>query len=152
MMINEISEQPRVLIVDTDENLLNLVRVGLRLDGLGCSVKTVSSAKEALVVLKEMHIDIILADIGEDEIGGIRFLEACKKERPFCQFITLTHSHKLELLVESLELGAIDFFHKDSLNIDELCVSIEHAIMRADRWRKEVHKVLNKDSELVVHS
>ena len=66
----------RVLIVEDDDDARVLVERILK--GRGASVKTASSAAEALDVLEKEHIDVLLSDIEMPGTDGYQFIRALR--------------------------------------------------------------------------
>jgi two-component system, OmpR family, KDP operon response regulator KdpE len=63
---------PRVLVVEDDDDVLHLIAEVLR--GQGCTVYTASNGEHALARLGEVGIDLILLDLTLPDMSGSEFL------------------------------------------------------------------------------
>ncbi len=71
------SETSRVLVVDDDPNLTDLLVDTL--SAIGYEPHSAGSAQEALRILSSMHIDLVISDINMPEMSGIELLQEIKK-------------------------------------------------------------------------
>jgi len=102
----------RVLIVDDEEDVLELVRYNL--DRSGYQVETAASGEEALAKTKRKLPDLIVLDL---MLPGIDGLEVCKKLKSDVKtesvpIIMLTAKGEETDIVTGLELGAEDYVTK----------------------------------------
>jgi two-component system, OmpR family, alkaline phosphatase synthesis response regulator PhoP len=104
--------KPRVLVVDDEEDLLELVRYNLSKEGY--RVTCVASGEEALEQARKELPDVILLDLLLPSVDG---LEVCRrlKGEPRTQhlpIIMLTAKSEEADVVTGLELGADDYITK----------------------------------------
>lgn len=66
----------RILAVDDMEALVNMLKVGLR--SFGHKVSTALSGREAIAILQESPVDLIICDIGMPEMNGWQVGKAVK--------------------------------------------------------------------------
>ena len=102
----------RILVVDDEEDLLELVRYNLSKEGF--AVRCVASGEEAIAEAKSYLPDVILLDLMLPEVDG---LAVCKtlKSHPQTQHIPivmLTAKTEEADVVSGLELGADDYITK----------------------------------------
>lgn len=121
---------PKVLIVDDEEHIIELITFNLELKGY--EVDSASDGEEALQKFKKIKPDLILLDIMLPKINGI---EVCRRireseELPDVAIIMLTARGMEKDKVEGLEVGADDYITKP-FSIQELMARIK-AVMR--RW------------------
>jgi len=99
-----------VLIVDDEKNIrLTLSR---SLEVLGVETDSAEDGKEALVKLREKEFGLILLDIRMPGVDGMEVLRRVRKSRPDIRIIILTAYGTIELAVEAMKLGAVDFIQK----------------------------------------
>ena len=100
----------RILIVDDDE----LVRSGLALDlqGEGYEVVTAGSAEEALRVLEESKVHLLLSDLVMDGMGGMALLEHVHACMPDVALVVITGHGTVDRAMEAVRCGAHDFIQK----------------------------------------
>ena len=102
----------RILVVDDEEDILELLRYNLSKDGY--QVKAVASGEAALVAAREFGPELILLDL---MLPGLDGLEVCRrlKAHPQTQtipIIMLTAKGEDADIVSGLELGADDYVTK----------------------------------------
>lgn len=114
----------RVLLVDDESEFLEtLVK---RLTKRKLSVIGVTSGEEAIRVLKDTPIDIVVLDVKMPGMGGLETLREIKKGNPLVEVIMLTGHANMEVAIEGMELGAFDYLMKP-MDIDELLYKLQDA-------------------------
>jgi response regulator RpfG family c-di-GMP phosphodiesterase len=73
------TELPLVLVVDDKQNMVRLMAKVLREDA---RVRTASRGAEALRILEEEPIDVVLSDLRMPDMDGIEVLKRCRALRP----------------------------------------------------------------------
>ena len=143
----------KVLIVEDDKHIADLLRLDLEKEGMDCQV-----ANDGLVGLEKFHQfqpDIMLLDI---MLPGLDGWSVCKKVRETSKMpiIMLTAKGELEDKVSGLEMGADDYITKP-FEMKEVLARV-HAVLRRFGEEEQVEKrlafdklVINLDSyELLV--
>ncbi len=140
----------RVLIVDDEADFVEMF--ALRLEQQGEKVTTASSGQEALDVLSEKEIDVVILDIRMPGMDGIETLKEIKNRFPIVEVIMLTGHGSTETAVEGMKLGAFDYLMKpaDHKDINE---KLEQARKKKeeqeDRIRKaEVRSLLRRSGDV----
>jgi DNA-binding NtrC family response regulator len=113
-----------VLLVDDEVEFLETLVKRLkkrRLNTIG-----VSSGEEALRVLKDQDIDVVVLDVKMPGISGIDTLREIKKSSPLVEVIMLTGHANMEVAIAGMELGAFDYLMKP-MDIDELLYKLQDA-------------------------
>lgn len=116
-----------ILAVDDDEDILNLYR--LQAEEQGYKVIVSDSAIEALVILKQARVDLIISDVLMPELDGYEFCRRVKdnpatKNIPFVFVSAMT---ALEELVVGYALGADDYITRP-IDYGQLIVKIKHIL------------------------
>lgn len=105
------SEKPkaRILIVEDELDLLELIMWSI--DRIGHTPYPVSSGEEALKILEQEHIDMVLLDV---MLPGISGQEVCKRIRVDSDvpIVVLSALGRTDTVVEMLELGADEYITK----------------------------------------
>jgi DNA-binding NtrC family response regulator len=103
-------ENKTVLVVDDEVS----VRASLEkvLSKAGYSTLSAASGNEAIQVMKEEAIDIIVSDLKMPDGDGLELLRAAKQGRPSIEVILLTGYGTVERAVEAMKEGAYDFITK----------------------------------------
>lgn len=125
--------QERILIVDDDEKIRNLIAIYLENEGY----KTIkaSTGLEALAIIEDDKIDLIILDIMMPKINGI---EACLKIREEKNMPIIMVSAKSEELdkIYGLSSGADDYITKP-FNPLELIARVKSQLRRYKKYNKE---------------
>ena len=99
-----------ILIVDDEKNIrLTLSRA---LETLGVEVDSAQDGEEALVKLKEKEFGLILLDLHMPGVDGMEVLRQVREIRPDIRVVIITAYGTVELAVEAMKLGAVDFVQK----------------------------------------
>lgn len=125
----------RILIVDDNETLGS--GVVLMLERMGHEGTAVTNGPEGLARMKERVYDLVITDYRMDEMDGLEVLEAVKARAPETDVMMMTAYGTIEIAVEAMKRGAIDFIAKPFPH-DELRLKIEKVLeYRAARRDRE---------------
>ena len=127
----------RVLLVDDEKDFVEIF--SLRLEGQGEKVSTAHSGKEALKVLENKIIDVVILDIRMPGMDGIDTLKEIKKLYPIVEVIMLTGHGSTESAVKGMKLGAFDYLLKPA-HFGELTAKMEAALKRKDEQAERIRK------------
>ncbi|MEG6551002.1 response regulator [Desulfocurvibacter africanus] len=116
-----------VLLVDDEQDFLEALSERMRLRGMEVSVAT--SGEEALGKVENDTYDAIVLDLMLPGMDGFEALKIIKARRPETQVILLTGRATVEMSVEAMKLGAMDFMEKPA-DIGQLIVKIKKAQVR----------------------
>ena len=100
----------KVLLVDDEKELLEVVAERMRL--LGMDVSTTTSPWIALKMVEKEPYDAVVMDLVMPGMGGVAVLKAIKQMHPDIQVILLTGHADIELSKQALKLGALDVMEK----------------------------------------
>jgi DNA-binding NtrC family response regulator len=122
--MNEI--KGRVLIVDDEDDVRELVAQGLELRGF--TVAPASSAEAALETLQSKEFDAVLTDL---QMNGMDGLELGKRviENRSIPVVLLTGKANMEAAIGAVRAGLDDFLQKP-VDIEHLALVLERAIER----------------------
>ena len=117
-------ENIRVLLVDDEAEFLEtLIK---RMKKRDIDVDGVGSGEEALTILNEDPVDVVVLDVKMPDMDGIDVLREIKRRHPLIGVVMLTGHANIEVAVRGMELGAFDYLMKP-IDIDELLYKIEDA-------------------------
>ncbi len=108
-MINN-KNNASVLVIDDNPFVLNALGPLLREHGFHTFVQ--SNALEAIDILSDIHIDVVLTDIKMPKISGLELLEKMLSLYPEMPIILMTAHAKLDIAVKAIRKGAFDFIIK----------------------------------------
>ena len=100
----------RVLVVDDNEELLDLVGRSLASDGHELVYAT--TASQALAELRATHIDLMVLDLGLPDESGVRLCRQLRDEHYNLPILVLTAERAVASRVECLDAGADDYLGK----------------------------------------
>ncbi|MCA9425757.1 MAG: sigma-54-dependent Fis family transcriptional regulator [Candidatus Omnitrophica bacterium] len=110
----------RILMVDDDVDLLNLVSIPLRSQGF--EVDSFDDPLEAEGKIPHRAYDLILTDLEMPERNGLDLLKLAKEVDPSTCVILLTGHAAVDTAVEAMKMGAFDYLKKPFPNKELLAV------------------------------
>jgi DNA-binding NtrC family response regulator len=125
-----------LLVVDDEQDMLLLLKRTLGPD-LNCTVATALSGKEAVRVIQEREIDLVLADIKMPDMDGLELLGHIRRERPWLTVVLMTAFGCIELAVQAIKAGAYDFITKP-FDHDGLVLTLTKALERSRLLRENL--------------
>jgi len=135
-------ENVRVLLVDDElEFLETLIK---RMKKRDVDVDGVGSGEEALTILNEDPVDVVVLDVKMPDMDGIDVLREIKRRHPSIEVVMLTGHANIEVAVRGMELGAFDYLMKP-IDIDELLYKIEDAYKAKTIGEKNPSPQVNGD-------
>jgi two-component system response regulator GlrR len=115
----------RILVVDDDRNLLELMK--MRLESLGYEVTTSLTDTEARDAMKESSFELSIVDLQLGGYDGITLMEEFHAINPEMPVIILTAHGSIESAVEAMRKGAYTYITKP-FEAQELGLQIERAL------------------------
>jgi two-component system, NtrC family, response regulator AtoC len=100
----------QVLVVDDEPNLRRVLSAQLSRDGY--EVHTAEDGVEALRVLEEHHIDLVITDLRMPNLDGMDLLRRALELDPDLLVVMITAHGTVDNAVEALKLGAFDYITK----------------------------------------
>jgi serine phosphatase RsbU (regulator of sigma subunit) len=116
-----------VLVVDDDPSINLLLQTRLRLRGL--NVLSASDGREALDLLSETEIDLLLLDVSMPVIGGLEVLSNIRQRGLDTAVIMTTAFGSEQVAIEALRAGADDYLRKP-FDAVELRAVLDRTIVR----------------------
>lgn len=99
-----------VLIIDDEGTTRDLCRDVVAEAGL--RTRLASSTEEALEILEQSPIDIVLTDLRVPELGGLELLKRIRESHPQTAVMVLTQYGTIQSAVEATRMGAVDYVTK----------------------------------------
>jgi PAS domain S-box-containing protein len=99
-----------VLIVDDEKNIL--LTLSQSPEALQLETDTATNGEGTLAKLKEKEFDLILLDIRMPGMDGMEVLRQVREIRPNIGIFMITAYGTIEIAVETMKLGALDFIQK----------------------------------------
>lgn len=128
-------KQPLILVVDDEENNVDLLQK--RLKAFGFQTISALEGKEALLLARCEHPDLILLDIMMPEMSGYEVLIELKKSENTREIPVILLSARVEVedKVKGLSLGAVDYITKP-FHPEELLARVNNALQQKAKVQK----------------
>jgi FixJ family two-component response regulator/glycine cleavage system H lipoate-binding protein len=139
-----------VKILVVDDELPVAKSIASTLSEKNYSVEITLSGEEALKKQKDIHPDVIIADLMMPGISGMDLLKTVKEKSPNTMFIMITGYPSIQSAVQAIKLGAFDFIPKP-FTPDELRSLVSRALERRvldEKGKQE--PALRKDHQAAV--
>ncbi|MEW6660737.1 MAG: response regulator [Thermodesulfobacteriota bacterium] len=119
-----------ILIVDDEKNIR--LALSMSLEKLELPVETAASGEEALEKLAQESYELMLLDLRMPGLDGMEVLRRVSQQLPDLKVIIITAYGSIDLAVEAMKLGAVDFLQKP---------------FDAGQVREVVRRILEKEGE-----
>ena len=117
----------RILVVDDQRNMRTTTALLLRAEGY--TVDEAGSGEEALALLADHSIDLLLTDLKMEPMDGLTLLKRALELSPRLAVIVMTAYGSIETAVEAMRRGAYDYItkpFKDGELIHRVDKGLEH--------------------------
>jgi FixJ family two-component response regulator len=131
-------QPPRVLIVDDEPNLLEVLGdvVGR---GMGCRVVSAASVAQARTILASQPIELLVADLNLPDGDGMSLLPTLREHQPNASAIVITGSPSVDDAIGALRGGAVDFVPKPFTHtqlVERVTRALEHQAVVAKQEKR----------------
>jgi len=142
-------QQPTIatlLLVDDEENILKSLRRVLR--GEPYSLLTADGGEQALRVLQEQRVDLVISDARMPGMDGASLLAEVQKRWPACMRILLTGYSDITMTTKAINQGQIYRYISKPWNDDELRVIIRQALalQHSERERERLEQLTQEQN------
>nr|WP_019365624.1 HD domain-containing phosphohydrolase [Pseudomonas luteola] len=129
---------PTVLLVDEDPSTLSHLEALLA--SLSCTVYAVHNGPEALALLDQHPIDLVISDALIAGVDGASFMAAVQARNPGCLRILLTSQPDLATLIDAINAGEIYHYFSKPWHPEELRLNVQKALAY-QQARHERHRL-----------
>jgi two-component system, NtrC family, response regulator PilR len=130
---SETGVKPRILVVDDEPSMREMLRIVLRRDGY--EVVVAENGREAIDHLQREPVDLLLSDIRMPDLSGVEVLRTAKDLNRDIVAFMMTAFASTDTAVEAMRLGAVDYFTKP-FSMDELRLKIRQHL-ETNRLKQE---------------
>jgi two-component system response regulator PilR (NtrC family) len=116
---------PRILVVDDERSMRELLAIVLRREGY--EVSLAENGRQAIDFLERESIDLLISDIKMPDMSGVDVLRVAKKIDQDILGIMITAFASTETAVEAMRLGACDYLSKP-FDVDLLKMKVREKI------------------------
>jgi len=140
-----------ILLVDDVKAVREQFRYDLRRK-TGFEVLDAENGRQALDVLSERDVDVVILDLEMPVMDGLEMLEVMsKKHYDDIPVIVYTGKGSFQLCVRAVQLGAYNFFDKEEIEFEQLIRAIENALehRKLILENRELRRAARQDSPLI---
>lgn len=152
-MTTSYEERPRVLIVDDEKFIRDILADFLGMEGY--VVRTAEDGKSALDELDHAHYDLIISDLKMPRMGGIELLEQIGIKAPNALTVIMTGFGTVETAIDAMKRGAYDYILKP-FKVEEVIHVVQRGLekqrLAAENLRLKEALSLYKVSEAIAAS
>ena len=117
----------RLLIVEDEKKLLNILTLSLKASGL--TVDGVGTAEDAMERVKAVPYDLMILDLGLPDSSGTNLLRRLREQHHNLLVLILTARGDIDSKVENFEAGADDYLTKP-FALAELTIRVQALLRR----------------------
>ena len=136
--------QERILVVDDDQGLLQLLK--MRLTAMGFAVTACTTGEEAIAAARREVFDLAITDLRLPDQDGLAVLEELRLIHPSLPVLVLTAHGSIPNAVEAMQKGAYGYLTKP-FDDKELTIVIEKALAQ-QRMSREIDRLRSLVKEL----
>jgi len=129
ILTSDSSPRPRVLLVDDAPDDAEALRDLLA--PMGVDIVPASSAEQALAILQNDKVDLVVADLGLPGASGIELTRALRARNDRMPIVLVTGSESVVHVVDALKAGANDYLQKP-VHPDRLTSLIRELLSETD--------------------
>lgn len=118
---------PRILIVDDDLRMRQLIRDTLASEGINAVL--CSDGAEAAELLLQQTTDLIITDLMMPQLDGMELLNLALQANPDCLVVVISGYGSIESAVQAIKNGAYDYLQKP-FEPDQLLLVVQRALVR----------------------
>lgn len=149
MNMQKKNNPPCLLIVDDDEAIRTILRRVMEKQGIVCHLA--SNGVEALAVLDETPVDVVLTDVDMPEMGGLELVRAIRAQYRADPMVMTGHIDEFSY-EQIIQTGAVDFILKP-MAPGEVVLRVRRVLRerRLVRGLKETHRALKASYLDTIH-
>ncbi len=145
------TQKPRVLIIDDEEQIRNLL-----IDVLGTTYQCsdAGSAEEALAALAKTTFDLVISDIDMGGMSGLELVPRVHSLSPDTVVVMVSGNQDIEFAIQAMRVGAFDYITKP-IDLRHVEASVERAINQSNllkekrRDKDQIESLLQQRTEEV---
>ncbi|ACL70738.1 response regulator transcription factor [Halothermothrix orenii] len=146
-----------LLLVEDEKPLLEKIACHVDWEDNGYKVYTARNGKQALKILNNVRIDILVTDIKMPDISGIRLIEEIKDNKADMSTIIISGHAEFEYAQKSIRLGVTDYLLKPfhSSRLLEVVNRARKQLLKKrkekedlKRFKQELNKILKENDQL----
>ena len=142
-----------ILVAEDEEKMRRILEVNLQDE---YRVLLAKDGEEALHMIKENEVNLLLTDMRMPEKDGLSLLHEVKRLRPEIPVVLITAYGTIESAVNAMKEGAADYLLKP-IKMEEVELVIQRALLQADlinenrKLREEIRSLYGMDTLISKH-
>ncbi|MGP8058230.1 MAG: response regulator transcription factor [Acidimicrobiales bacterium] len=128
------SDATRVLVVDDEESITDLLSMALRYEGM--QVEVAHTGRDAMRALASFHPHLMVLDVMLPDVDGFEIARRLSRDSPRVPVMFLTARGELEDKLRGFTLGGDDYLTKP-FSVEELIVRARAILRRTHELRPE---------------
>ncbi|MBU3917452.1 response regulator [bacterium] len=124
-----------VLLVDDEERYLKTTAKLLGREGFNAT--TAPNGIEALAILGQKEINIVVLDVMMPGMNGLEVLKNIKQQYPLIEVIMLTGHATVDSALKGIKSGAYDYVVKPA-DVNELISKLKRAFLKYEQSRQKI--------------
>ncbi|MDR6916260.1 response regulator RpfG family c-di-GMP phosphodiesterase [Pseudomonas sp. 3296] len=140
-------DKPKVLLVDDEESILNSLRRLLR--GQSYDVLLATSGAQALEIMAQQPIDLVMSDARMPNMDGATLLAHIHQRHPATTRILLTGYADLTTIVKAINEGQIHRYISKPWNDEEMLLTLRQALahQHSERERQRLLQLTRQQND-----
>ena len=140
-------DRTRVLVVDDELNITELVSLGLRYEGF--DVSSAHDGRGALRAVREFKPELMILDVTMPDIDGLEVVRRMRAENIWTPVIFLTARDSTEDKIAGLTVGGDDYLTKP-FSLDELIARVRAMVRRNNLAARQASSGVLRYADLVL--
>jgi response regulator RpfG family c-di-GMP phosphodiesterase len=133
------AEEIKLLIVDDERSICDILKQYLQMKGY--TVFIARSAENAMEIIKQENIDLVLSDIKMPGMSGVELLKWIHEYNRVLPVLLTTGFPTLDSAIEALKFGAFDYLTKP-FHLEEIGEKIKRALL--NKQLEEENRLFSK--------
>ncbi len=127
----------RILIVDDEPIIVRGLLSVLEDSGLDADLYKAYSGEEALRILDEIRMDIVVSDVKMPGMDGLQLMEHINREWPECRIIFLSGHSEFDSIYRAVQGAAVTFLLKTE-GFEKIVTTLRETIEKLDQAQKNL--------------
>jgi DNA-binding NtrC family response regulator len=132
---------PHLLIVDDDATLRLLLQAHFTSRGISC--ETAAGGEEALRIIDQRLVHVLVTDLEMPGMDGIALLRAVRERGLATRCVVLTGYATTGNLIACLREGACELVAKPLTDRAPLDGAVDRALAQMQRWQAQMHAIIH---------
>lgn len=133
-----------ILVVDDSEATREVLRRNLEAEGY--IVFTASSVPDALRVLENNHLDLVVTDVKMPKVSGLDLVRHVRENLRDTEVTVITGHPNVDGAVKAMKIGATDYLTKPFTD-EELLTAVHQALDRLEMRKPDSEKLQRPDTQ-----